>query len=695
MKNITYLQRVLAQWTDPAMLATAYRDYFSRVYQRLLNNSAYIVGQEVGNEFDATAKVFYRKDDQILLFTLDQLRTAMSEYLNGNEDVTVNNISLTDIMDSISRDCDNTYLTISAFESLLKDQVSPGQYFSDTVNFRLDSLDVGVRDSISDLYSRVTSSGTLGDRLNSVLDFTSSTNFIEDSANDIPDEDTPLGQYTGQNPMIGWLGGIDIDWSNVVNVYGAIVKAQIKFMATVTKTLFNLVATPFKWLKSKFTKTFVNPVDFECSGDTCQFFDEGMTCKFNINELPNPAPGAIWNEVGDQGLTLQMAGSIYKVTRGSLQDEIIVNRVTKPLSFKAIYQCLQTFESKLGAWNGNTDSNFTGAATWSDLASIMTELSKADLDVLADENENVVYAGLYISRYLDEAYSSAYFWAFQYLTESLSGFNPTAEVNLSESVVSNTTGLADILSPFFQYISNVYFFSKAASGVSGRDHYLRLLSRDINLCHPDLTTNTITNADFMTILTFFGIDQANKDINLFSATTIINNGFAAASDIKANSRDGAGQKWPIWAIALKSSFENDPTLDGVWYGYQRGTDYSYDVNCHVKTDLENSQAVGKFLSTTVIVAAIAAAAIFGGKAVLNFKRSVTAARAATPSLYAAMNAAVASGDKTAINEAYQAIKRNNRIIRVGNTIFGGAAASSFNLKSLSDESATIISLIRG
>lgn len=698
MNNLTYLQRLLSQWTDPKMLATAYRDYFQRVYQRILDRSAYLSGEDITEP--ASQLGFYNDGTQYVAYKLSDLKPLITRFMDGEDNLTLSGIRVEDIMQQISSDADNTYLTLISFDSLLKDNVNPGQFFSDTISFRLDSLDVGVRDSISDLYGRITSSGTLGDRVRAVMDFTSSSTFQEVSPDEVVAADTPLANYTGQNPMVGWLGGIDIDWTNVVDVHGAIVKAQVKFMTTVTKTLFKLVAAPFKWLAGKISKTFVNPVDFECTGDKCHFFDESITTRIDIASLPNPGSSYIAGELGDDGVTMQMAGSIYKVNAvPGNQDQIVINRITKPLSYKAIYNCLQSFESKLGAWNGNdVEAYFTGSATWSDAASIVNELSRADLDLDAKENENVVYAGLYLSRYMDQAYSWAFYYAYLYLTNQLTGFNPSAEVNLNQAITQETNGLQDILSTFIQHIANIYFYCKSAV-VTGQVTPLKLLSQEISPLPVDVGSLTVTNQDFMRIITFFGQKQQGNaivDIDFQSTTRPYLNGFAVeVPSFNYLLKDFSLQKWPIYALALKVLGNSDEQFDGVWYGYHRGTDYAYDVNCSVKSDVDNAQAVGKFLSTTVVVAAIATAAVFGGKAVLSFKRSVTAARAATPALYSAMNAAVQSGDKQAANAAYQAIKRNNRIIRVGNTIFGGAAASSYSLKNLSDESSTIIGLIRG
>lgn len=532
-----YYEKLFTSFSDPILVANAFENYYRRIYERTLEKVSLITNQTTTRALSVNEKfpiqlnngtnyiVSLKELKQIFSFLYEEDSEASLDVvihdLISDQDIQV---STDDLSTAIGNTVDSTYVTWQGFRSLVKESADKGQEFLNTVQLKMSSGYSSVKQSIEGIYDTLSdSSSSVLDKLTTLCQFVGFKQAAEDPET-IEEVQIDLADYTGINPVVSWLGGID--WANigltVVSIPVMVTKFMAKSVVTIFTGAFNLLKGTFSWIGNWFKKTFVDPVDYKCDDDILEYFK--IPGKFFVPlHITNENDSVIWDILNDNdsGEYWLNDGGVYshvrKVDQGEHQG-YTVERYVKPMDPQKLYDVINQFFSSGGTYEGTIKWSETGPSqkwiytdlTGDDLLNLTYQLSNTDLSMLKDAPEKDVYLGLMCSLKIQEAFDylrsniGQYYYGFdvgggnllQEFDTSVNVYNMNPDVT-NWSIESYTPySLIESLLEIYTALS-YYLGYQPTSGIAF--YYLEAMGKRIDI--KSFINQAVTNKDFISILT--------------------------------------------------------------------------------------------------------------------------------------------------------------------------------------------------
>lgn len=690
MNQLQWLQSVITQYSEPAMIAQAYADFYQRVYERKMDLAAYLQSDTSITTYDNA-----EEGSQIIPYTSDtnsvvgiqasDLKIALQQYFtdlesnpnasavksvvdkltNGNVEINVE-----DFINEFGASCDTTFITMSAFQAIVNNINDAGENFATVVNTYIGNKDVQLASTISSIYTTLVNGvSTLADKVSSIIEFVGINSAFNTAPADALTADTTLGDCTGVNPLSAWIDGIDIDFSTVTGVVTYVAKATVSIVKTIGSFIGGLMSKAVKWIGGKIHNTFVDPVDYKCDDEFLQWFKVPARFRFSnegestINSLKTDFDNRRYLKIlryylkrDDTPVYWSVLGpNAYKVYL--LGDNICCERYVKPVSLVGLDQALSPL-------NGKTAANLT----IDDMSSVIYSLSASDLLIDNKAEEEEVYVGIAASLYYSEMMGTLFnALAFQlHFSDVVDTLNNT---EATPSTLVSTIG-SSVLSTWYQKLFTLRDAVKA--WIAGSSFDLSIYGKLFTHDHGQ----TVTNAEFRDLL-FSAFRETGEDMTF----DMYVKGYYDPSEVSADDYNlTMGQNFPILpGLTLKYALSDVyPNADGAWFPYKHSNDVNLVMNVDLVTDDQHTQAVASFFQTSVIASAVIAVTVITGVKLLKMRTAARKLSVITDTLGRNYANAVVSGspDADLLFKQYNASRRKSWLL---SKLTGTATATATNV----------------
>lgn len=740
----TYYAKMLSSCSDPQLVANAFEQYYRRVYDRTISKVGYIT---TDNKTEDTS---IYDDDLVTLqingisysFGLKELREVFQEKLISEltenekisiiDNITGENVQLDfmQVSQALGNICDNCYVTWQAYKSIATQSIDKATNFLDSVSIRLDNSVGSLKSTVSGLYEILSdTSSSMLTKINGVCSYTGLV-LASTSPDSVETENFELSEYTGVNPVVGWLSGIN--WRKgmlgVLSIPTMINKFVINCLTTIVKTGLKLISKAFSWIGGWFKRTFVDPVDYKCSDDTLQYFKIPGKFLYRINPSYTSnniyANGNVYglsidkllfeffgNEIGDNREIWLNDGCVFIHLQLSVDSSnqyvITEERYMKPIDMDKLQGVLER------RMQGITYSHFwpTNDMTAQDLLDLIYDISQADLSLKNKVPEKDVYIGLVLSSILFEIFSGIRGYISSEFYSGITvwdGKNPILnEIDLSRVLSfndvdgnSSTPGIVPVsrmlykLSQVLSWILGVQNGSTSIGGVKFSVFGgLQFSPSDIN------SKKTITNVDFIEMLT--SNMRWDPDYEQYTIYTSITNysssakfensyllAYASEKYTESSSMfynvDGSSYYYrPAWLNSILLLYftrvmHSGDDLDGALVPYVT-SQISFQRNVDVVTDAEHIDAISNFVVGAAVAIAVVTATVVGGVVIARTVTALNKYTAISDAVSFSYGDAISKGNIVEANSLYKQYKSANIKRKALSLVLGKSGDAGSNI----------------
>lgn len=722
MKRKIFYQKIITTMSDPILVAEAYSDFYTQVYQKQLKISSYIVDdtQPLSEEYDGDIVTLVQEDGLVLFVRANSAKEQMLSYfahldndpsydqllsleqVGGLSPVTM---YVDDLIRMMGESCDSTFIVLNGFKAVANDGNVSADHFINTMNLNMETKTQQSIQTIGLMYDTLDDESlTTSAKLDFVTSFTG-VNLFTDSPSSSLDIETDLSQFTGISPIGAWLSGFDINWNSIIGVMDGVIQASAKLITNAVSIIGDSIGKVFSWLASKVSTTFINPIDYECSDDSLEFFNVAGRAKYHYTDvsLYGTTQNNLFyaNEYHERIMDsnpfwIQYGGVAHKVVKSidplwNNAPTFYVERFIKPLNVAKIFNILK---------NLGDDAPTHRTKTFRQFLNCLYELQTSDLSCSNDDDELQVFFSLAASMGYSKIVSDTVRRICDHLKNNDSRLEE--EIDLDEPMLPILD--TSTIEYFFQInIHTLYQFSKHAS----RSLEVELESWGIqvnNSLQVWSDKTSVTNADFINLLTSFSAINENGLSENKTFADVDSDGFILAtkqssfSDSNMITINAITSDVPFFVTACATEIAKDINDNGTYCAYRKGRNLpSLYLNVRIKTDNENAAAVGKALTTALLTISTAAISVGAIVAFLKVRRKALGLIAISDfnsRRYASLKAA---GDNIAAEAAMKtsiSAKRKANILGIAS---GNAAGlSALSLQSITSSSnEDVIKLIRG